>query len=327
MGFFDSTVGEVASPIASLITGAANVYMQNQNNKLTRELAQQQNQWNIEQWNRENEYNLPSNQLQRFVDAGLNPNLIYGKDSVAATSPQMVSGYDSQVAPKMEFNPQTLLYASDARLKNSQADLNEQLIENKKAEKELTDAEIKLVFKKYDLTDEQINLVRSQVESLSKQREMVDKQIEKIGAEIDVLKVDEAIKELERKFQESTFQDRVNTISEQLKKLQIDVKYAEPLAKAAVYELYARAAEHKSNAKLAESYRRKANEERKILKNQRLILQPLEGAFKTSQINYYNSLSDYYEVAKDYLPTKNISGALSDFGNLLQSVFAIVAMF
>lgn len=33
----------------------------------------------IEQWNRENQYNLPKNVMQRYLDAGLNPNLIYGQ--------------------------------------------------------------------------------------------------------------------------------------------------------------------------------------------------------------------------------------------------------
>lgn len=35
----------------------------------------------LEMWQRQNEYNLPSAQMQRFRDAGLNPNLIYGQGS------------------------------------------------------------------------------------------------------------------------------------------------------------------------------------------------------------------------------------------------------
>lgn len=36
-------------------------------------MAAQQNQWNIEQWQRENEYNAPVNQMARFEAAGINP--------------------------------------------------------------------------------------------------------------------------------------------------------------------------------------------------------------------------------------------------------------
>lgn len=50
-----------------------------------REAAQQ---WNLEQWNRENEYNSPAAQLQRAAEAGMNPNMLYG----SATGAQAQSG-------------------------------------------------------------------------------------------------------------------------------------------------------------------------------------------------------------------------------------------
>lgn len=43
------------------------------------QLAQMQNAWNQEQWERENEYNSPVNQMKRFEEAGLNPDLMYGQ--------------------------------------------------------------------------------------------------------------------------------------------------------------------------------------------------------------------------------------------------------
>ena len=39
-------------------------------------LAQLQNKWNLEQWNRENEYNSPAQQMARLKAAGLNPDMI-----------------------------------------------------------------------------------------------------------------------------------------------------------------------------------------------------------------------------------------------------------
>lgn len=42
-------------------------------NALNKELAFQQNEWNLQQWNRQNEYNTPLNQMQRYRDAGINP--------------------------------------------------------------------------------------------------------------------------------------------------------------------------------------------------------------------------------------------------------------
>lgn len=39
----------------------------------------------LEAWNMENEYNSPSAQMQRYQDAGLNPNLIYGQSNTAGS--------------------------------------------------------------------------------------------------------------------------------------------------------------------------------------------------------------------------------------------------
>ena len=42
-------------------------------------MAQIQNQWARENWNMQNQYNTPQNQMARFKEAGLNPHLIYGQ--------------------------------------------------------------------------------------------------------------------------------------------------------------------------------------------------------------------------------------------------------
>lgn len=58
----------------------------------SKELAELQNQFNIDMWNRNNEYNTPQAQMKRFSEAGLNPNLIYGMGSPGNSSspPQKV---------------------------------------------------------------------------------------------------------------------------------------------------------------------------------------------------------------------------------------------
>lgn len=69
---------------------------QQEENRKNREynlmLARTQNQWNIEQWQRENDYNSPTAQMSRFRAAGLNPNLAYGQMSNGASSPTLTSG-------------------------------------------------------------------------------------------------------------------------------------------------------------------------------------------------------------------------------------------
>lgn len=63
------------------------------------DMAQWQYQAALEQWQRENEYNSPAAQMQRYMDAGLNPNLIYGQQNLSAGSPQPSA--PTAQAPKM----------------------------------------------------------------------------------------------------------------------------------------------------------------------------------------------------------------------------------
>jgi len=51
----------------------------------------------LSDWKMNNEYNSPQAQMQRFKDAGLNPNLIYGQTNTA--QPVRSTNYDT---PKLE---------------------------------------------------------------------------------------------------------------------------------------------------------------------------------------------------------------------------------
>lgn len=53
----------------------------------------------LDMWNMENEYNTPSAQMQRYVDAGLNPNLIYQQENTASDI-----GAPDVVAPQSDLS-------------------------------------------------------------------------------------------------------------------------------------------------------------------------------------------------------------------------------
>lgn len=62
-----------------------------------RENQEFQNQWNQDMWNRKNKYDSSKSQMKRFLEAGLNPHLIYGQGSSPPSSPLQsasVAGYD-----------------------------------------------------------------------------------------------------------------------------------------------------------------------------------------------------------------------------------------
>lgn len=80
------------------------IWAQQQENRKNREynfmLAQQQNKWSVEQWERENEYNSPKNQMARLKEGGIHPGLAYtnGVHNISASSPSMTAGAPSTPA-------------------------------------------------------------------------------------------------------------------------------------------------------------------------------------------------------------------------------------
>lgn len=86
-----------------LITGALNRNYQGRLLKRqqawSEKMAALQNQWNIEQWQRENEYNAPVNQMARFEAAGINPyNAVASGQIGSGTASSLQSATPNNVA-------------------------------------------------------------------------------------------------------------------------------------------------------------------------------------------------------------------------------------
>ena len=110
---WSSVVGGVGSLLGATVGGAmsnhaastmANAQLQatretNQNNLL---LAQRQNDWNVEQWNRQNEYNTPAAQRQRYEDAGINPYFAMGNIQSGTADSLLSADMANQVSPQID---------------------------------------------------------------------------------------------------------------------------------------------------------------------------------------------------------------------------------
>lgn len=99
-------------------TNQSNQQIARETNEASALLAQQQHQWNVEDYERELRDSSPASQMQRFRDAGLNPSLIYG---------QMSSGpsIESTNMPSMTAIPNQAFQAVDPTqsLQNSASDM------------------------------------------------------------------------------------------------------------------------------------------------------------------------------------------------------------
>lgn len=96
-------------PVAAGIAEAALGYFGNlMRQKHEERMAQEQRDYNLEMWKRQNEYNSPAAQIERLKAAGLNPHLLYGQGVRAATGQaDAVPGYEQpgSVDPFQGVNP------------------------------------------------------------------------------------------------------------------------------------------------------------------------------------------------------------------------------
>ena len=199
----------IASGIGSFVQKKKqlNKYLdfQREENQKTRDynlnLAKQRSPWNIDQWNRENEYNTPLNQMNRYKSAGLNPDLMYGQQNLSAASPEMTAG---EGATPMDYSPvangptigEAASIAANARLTNAQAKLAEsqadkvdsetvgQTINNEwlpkllKGQTEINEADVKQKLADAGLKGKQIEVAAEQIKVM---QQSVKESQKKIG--------------------------------------------------------------------------------------------------------------------------------------------------
>ena len=73
-----SLVGGIFGSSSSKYAAKAQLQAVRETNKANLDLAKYQNEWNVAQWNRQNAYNTPAMQRQRYEEAGINPYFALG---------------------------------------------------------------------------------------------------------------------------------------------------------------------------------------------------------------------------------------------------------
>ncbi len=85
-GAAGAIIGGIISALGSLGSAASNAAGGIFQNRANMQIAKENRDFALEMWNRENEYNLPINQVKRYRDAGLNPALMAGQISPGNTT-------------------------------------------------------------------------------------------------------------------------------------------------------------------------------------------------------------------------------------------------
>lgn len=126
-----AAIAALASTASSGANVVSDLWANKKNRDFSREMYQLTRKDNLEFWNMQNEYNSPQAQMQRFQDAGLNPNLIYGQagDNSAANIPTPDVQPVNYRAPRVDKPDlvSAMLAHADLQIKQAQArNLNEQ---------------------------------------------------------------------------------------------------------------------------------------------------------------------------------------------------------
>lgn len=215
VGSLAGGIGAIGSSIAGAISSSKNTkrmirYQQDENERMrqyNKGLAEQQNAWNIAQWERENQYNRPSEQMARLKSAGINPDMMYGSGSqmnLSSRSPELTAGAPaspvdySPIASQQTFGGNMLQSAGVASIvantmktraetKKLEAETSGQHSTNEilatdssfrsallSQELSLNDSTIKLNESMARVNEQQLTQLRASVEKLNRECEVLD---------------------------------------------------------------------------------------------------------------------------------------------------------
>lgn len=103
---FKDFLGDAVGPVLGGVIGIGTSAF---NNMLSNNAAEQEHQWQIEQWNRENRYNHPVNQRARLQAAGFNPAAVVGEVASSNNAGGLSSVPSHGVAHSGAFNLSSLV--------------------------------------------------------------------------------------------------------------------------------------------------------------------------------------------------------------------------
>ena len=202
-------IGAGISALAHVAGAGINAASNNMANKWNRREAEKNRKWQEEMWNKQNNYNLPVNQLQRIKDAGLNPNLVFGQNGMSTqgasfnatpvqpnmASPQygdMLKGVGSaiEVYQQLKLNQAQINLMESQRHKNESEAKGQDWINNfnlsteeiQKHQKEVDLAGSQL---KNNLTSEEITRIKNTSSLISEQIKTEVKKQEDLQSQID----------------------------------------------------------------------------------------------------------------------------------------------
>lgn len=182
-GSIITNVGK-ALPVVGTAVGIGesiiNPILQGVQNKKNRQFAEKmygrQRQDALADWQRQNEYNSPAAQMERYKAAGLNPNLIYGQSNEGATVRSSSASVPEGKAPQVDASSKMGMY-QDIRQRQAQTDLSVKALEMQDLNAELIRANIMKIISETNTNEYNLGYKKSMQENYS---EMASKKVESL---------------------------------------------------------------------------------------------------------------------------------------------------
>lgn len=240
-------IGGIAGAIGTYAASKQNRKAQEDTNAANLALARQQNDWNIQQWEREMAYNSPANKLKLLEDAGLNP-VWYGAN-LGPTETQAPKSADlaNQVAPQLDAGAigsslgnltSSLIAAGNYNLQRKQQEIDKQRLdiewakvknETRKTDQDITESQARVDNLKQTLDNlkKDGKIKDAQYDAAVKQLVLMDDEHERFQLENEGLRLDNQQKQI-----------FINQYAEQLAtELNIKKEQAKELAALTLYYL------------------------------------------------------------------------------------------
>lgn len=217
--------------LLGLVGTGFNAYMQDRTNSRAVGLQDKQNAWNERMWNLMNTYNHPAAQARRLREAGINPALAFGGDITAtASSPADGEASPSLQAPRLDPMVLAQINALDAQAEKARADAADTRGETMPSKVAMDEARSRIVKNK------------AQIDEIAAQIAVLDEEQKK--------RAEEALQaELETRFQQATWNQRLMQMEATSTERAIAAEYARVLMESIVDE-------HKSKKRLNDALKK-----------------------------------------------------------------------
>lgn len=272
-GVLSAGLGMVGNVISTAMTNRAN-----------REMQREANEQNERLWREQMEYNSPVNQMARFKQAGLNPNLAYGDNGNAGAPPEYISSRNQSP----QFDPMAI---SNALLIKKQLDMTDAEIANINADTRQKNASSVGQENENSVFNEKFDaFMREHWSKLGLNEAEATLKFQQGQTEYQ----NYVAKQLENYFNSATMQDRINSVLKHNQLTDEQIKVAKATASKLFAEIsYLRKQGELIDAKVfTEKAQRAYIESRTDLTEEEKQLVRNDASLKLKMTGYYDSLAD-----------------------------------